>query len=317
MSQLQISDLSFAYPGSPDTVFEGFDLRLDTGWRTGIVARNGRGKTTLLRLLARRLTPQAGSISPTVPTDFFPCDVPDPTLSTLEALESTAPDVESWRLYRELADLEVNEAVLARPFHTLSLGEQTRCLLALLFLREGHFLLIDEPTNHLDMASKEILESALNSYTGTCLFVSHDRYFINSVATRILDLRDGTLTNYPGDYDYYLEKSAPLAAGIKRSSVYVSSAADISEAPAPSAKEERLRQKEEQAKERKRLNEIARAEARIAEIDSELAEIDASLALEEVYTNPSKLAELSGRRGELESEQEKLYELWEKLENTD
>ncbi len=199
MSQLQISGLSFAYPGSPDTVFEHFDLRLDTGWRTGIVARNGRGKTTLLRLLARRLTPQAGSISPPVPTDFFPCDVPDPTLSTLEALENTAPDVESWRLYRELADLEVNEAVLARPFHTLSLGEQTRCLLALLFLREGHFLLIDEPTNHLDMAGRAAVSRYLRRQQGF-LLVSHDRAFLDGCVDHIIALEPSGAETVSGSF---------------------------------------------------------------------------------------------------------------------
>ncbi len=166
------------------------------------------------------------------------------------------------------------------------------------------------------MASKEILESALVNYTGTCLFVSHDRYFINSVATRILDLRDGTVTNYVGDYDYYLEKSSPLAAGIKRNAVTASSG-DVTAASVSSSKEERMRMKEEQAKERKRLNEIARAESRIAEIDKEISEIDESLLLEEVYTDPSKLAGLSGRRKELSDEQERLYELWESLENAE
>lgn len=303
------------------TLFKGIDFEIKRGERVALLGANGTGKTTILKIINGLTDADCGSVRLGTGTECGYYDQEHHVLNTdktlFDEISDSYPDMTNTRIRNVLAAFLFTGDDVFKKVGELSGGERGRMLLAKLMLSNANFLLLDEPTNHLDMASKEILESALNSYTGTCLFVSHDRYFINSVATRILDLRDGTLTNYPGDYDYYLEKSAPLAAGIKRSSVYVSSAADISKAPAPSAKEERLRQKEEQAKERKRLNEIARAEARIAEIDSELAEIDASLALEEVYTNPSKLAELSGRRGELESEQEKLYELWEKLENTD
>lgn len=205
MSFLQISGLSFAYPGSPDTVFDHLELRLDTHWRTGLVARNGRGKTTLLRLLARQLTPQAGSITPPIPTDFFPLAVQTPTLTTLESLENTAPDVESWRLYRELADLEVHEEILARPFHTLSPGEQTRCLLALLFLREGHFLLIDEPTNHLDMAGRAVVSRYLRRQQGF-LLVSHDRAFLDGCVDHIIALNPGGVETTQGNFSTWWEE---------------------------------------------------------------------------------------------------------------
>ena len=205
MSLLQISDLSFSYPGSSEAVFDHLDLRLDTNWRAGLVARNGLGKTTLLRLLAHSLAPQSGSISPSVPTDFFPCPVPDPTLTTLEALENAAPDVESWRLYRELAELEISEDVLARPFDTLSNGEQTRCLLALLFLREGHYLLIDEPTNHLDMAGRAVVSRYLRRQKGF-LLVSHDRAFLDGCVDHIIVLRPSGTETVQGTFSTWWEE---------------------------------------------------------------------------------------------------------------
>ncbi len=205
MSQLQIADLSFSYPGSPEAVFDHLDLRLDTNWRAGLVARNGRGKTTLLRLLAHRLTPQTGSILPAVPTDFFPLAVSEPHLTTLEVLENTAPDVESWRLYRELADLEVSEEVLTRPFDALSPGERTRCLLALLFLREGHFLLIDEPTNHLDMAGREVVSRYLRRQAGF-LLVSHDRAFLDGCVDHIIALQPGGVETVQGTFSTWWEE---------------------------------------------------------------------------------------------------------------
>ena len=301
-------------------LFDGIDFEIKRGERVALLGANGTGKTTILKIINGLMDADYGSVRLGAGTECGYYDQEHHVLNTdktlFDEISDAYPDMTNTRIRNVLAAFLFTGDDVFKKVGELSGGERGRMLLAKLMLSNANFLLLDEPTNHLDMASKEILESALNSYTGTCLFVSHDRYFINSVATRILDLRDGTLTNYTGDYDYYLEKSTPLAAGIKRTATAVSS----SDAPAPAAsssKEERLRQKEEQAKERKRLNEIARAEARIAEIDDELAEIDGSLALEEVYTNPSKLAELSGRRKELAEEQEKLYELWESLENTD
>ena len=157
------------------------------------------------------------------------------------------------------------------------------------------------------MVSKEILENALNHYTGTCFFVSHDRYFINSVATRILDLSDKNLTNYIGNYDYYLEKSAQI------SNTDINKDTGAPEETVSASKEERRLQKEEQAKERRRKNELDRTEKRIAEIDALISGIDEELSLEEVYTDPARSMALSQQRSDLAAEQDMLYERWEEL----
>lgn len=315
---LSVSGLSKSF-GSR-LLFEGVDFEIKRGERVALLGANGTGKTTILKIINGLMDADSGSLRLGAGTQCGYYDQEHHVLSTdktlFDEISDAYPDMTNTRIRNVLAAFLFTGDDVFKKIGELSGGERGRMLLAKLMLSNANFLLLDEPTNHLDMASKEILESALVNYTGTCLFVSHDRYFINSVATRILDLRDGTITNYAGDYDYYLEKSAPLAAGIKRNAVAVSSD-DVTASPVSSSKEERLRMKEEQAKERKRLNEIARAETRIAEIDKEISAIDESLALEEVYTDPSRLSELSGRRKELTDEQEQLYELWENLENAD
>ena len=150
MALIDIRDLTFAYPGSYDNVFEHLSLQLDTHWRLGLVGRNGRGKTTLLRLLQRQYE-YDGAISVPVPLDCFPSPVSAPERDTLTILEEQEPGLELWRIYKELDMLEVDAGVLFRPYSSLSGGEQVKVLLAALFLREGAFLLLDEPTNDLDI----------------------------------------------------------------------------------------------------------------------------------------------------------------------
>lgn len=315
---LSVSGLSKSF-GSR-LLFENVDFEIKRGERVALLGANGTGKTTILKIIKGLMDADSGTLRLGAGAECGYYDQEHHVLNAdktlFDEISDAYPDMTNTRIRNVLAAFLFTGDDVFKKVGELSGGERGRVLLAKLMLSNANFLLLDEPTNHLDMASKEILESALVNYTGTCLFVSHDRYFINSVATRILDLRDGTVTNYVGDYDYYLEKSSPLAAGIKRTAVTASSG-DVTAAPVSSSKEERLRMKEEQAKERKRLNEIARAESRIAEIDKEISEIDESLLLEEVYTDPSKLAGLSGRRKELSDEQEQLYELWESLESAE
>ena len=175
----------------------------------------------------------------------------------------------------------------------LSGGERGRVSLAKLMLSEANFLILDEPTNHLDIASKEILEEALNSYTGTVLYVSHDRYFINQTATRILDLTNQAIVNYIGDYDYYLEKREELTEK------YAPAAAQA-EAEVKQASDNKLswqQQKEEQARQRKRENELKKVEARIEELETRDKEIDETMVLPEICTNVAECARLSKRKG--------------------
>ncbi len=193
-------------------------------------------------------------------------------------------------------------------------------------LSEANFLILDEPTNHLDISSKEILENVLNSYSGTILYVSHDRYFINKTATRILDLTEGHLLNYIGDYDYYLEKKPEVeAAYLNKPQEDTTSGSKGKPWAIPntnSAKDSETvsnnklswqQQKEEQARIRKRKNELKKTEDEIHALEIENDEIDALLIQEEIYTNPEKLMELHSRKKQVEARLEELLELWEQL----
>ena len=204
---------------------------------------------------------------------------------------------------------------------SLSGGEKGRVSLAKLMLSEANFLILDEPTNHLDIASKEILEEALNNYTGTILYVSHDRYFINSTASRILELVNRTFVNYIGNYDYYLEKKEELtqaytAAQENTQERILGDDFGKSSGQTVSLSDSKLswkEQKEQQAKERKRKNELKKTEEEIAKLEEENQEIDVQMTLEEVYSNSVKCQELSSKRAENELRLEELYEKWEEL----
>ena len=153
MSLIQINNLSFTYEGSFDPVFENITFQIDTDWRVGFIGRNGKGKTTFLKLLTREYE-YSGSITASVDLEYFPFPVNDPSLMTCEILENVNPMMEQWELIRELNLLDTDPEILYRPFYTLSSGEQTKALLATLFLKEHAFLLIDEPTNHLDILAR-------------------------------------------------------------------------------------------------------------------------------------------------------------------
>ncbi|MDE5917759.1 MAG: ATP-binding cassette domain-containing protein, partial [Oscillospiraceae bacterium] len=173
MSMIKAESLTFSYPSSYDNIFENVNFQIDTDWKLGFVGRNGRGKTTFLNLLLGKYD-YKGKIISSVQFDYFPYPVKDKTMLTEQILQEVCPAAESWELLRELSYLEVNHDVLWRPFDTLSNGEQTKVMLAALFLNEDRFLLIDEPTNHLDAQAREIVSSYLKRKKGFIL-VSHDR----------------------------------------------------------------------------------------------------------------------------------------------
>ena len=191
---------------------------------------------------------------------------------------------------------------------SLSGGERGRVSLARLMLSEANFLILDEPTNHLDIASREILEEALNSYTGTVLYVSHDRYFINQTATRILDLTNRTLVNYIGDYDYYVEKREELTARYAPSAEQAAVSSAVSD-----NKLSWQQKKEEQAARRRQEAELKRVEARIEELETRDAEIDETMALPEVCSDYEKCTVLSLEKDAVQKELEELYARWEEL----
>ena len=186
MSMIKVEGLTFAYPSNGEPVFENVNFQIDTDWKLGFIGRNGRGKTTFLKLLLG-LHEYSGTIQTSVQFDYFPYPVREPSRRTAEVLEDVCPAAEDWERMRELSCLEVDDSVLDRPFSTLSHGEQTKVLLAALFLNEGHFLLIDEPTNHLDRAGRELVAAYLKRKKSFIL-VSHDRHFLDGCVDHILSL---------------------------------------------------------------------------------------------------------------------------------
>lgn len=203
MSIIKVSDLTFCYEGSYDNIFENVSFQLDTDWRLGLTGRNGRGKTTLLRLLEGRY-PYQGTIHASVGFDYFPYAVEDPSLCPMELLERICPDVAPWRFLRELTPLEVSEDALYRPFSTLSGGEQSKLLLAMLFSRENRFLLIDEPTNHLDQLGRALVSRYLRGKKGF-LLVSHDRAFLDGCVDHIMAINRGSIEVQKGNFSSWYE----------------------------------------------------------------------------------------------------------------
>lgn len=203
MALIQITDLTFAYPGSFDNVFEHVSFQFDTDWRLGLTGRNGRGKTTLLRLLQGQY-PHQGTITAPGGFEYFPYPVPDASLTPLELLERSFPDVPEWRFRRELAPLAVTEDALYRSFSTLSGGEQAKLLLALLFAREGRYLLIDEPTNHLDETGRTLVSRYLAKKSGF-LLVSHDRAFLDGCVDHILSIGRSSIEVQRGNFSSWYE----------------------------------------------------------------------------------------------------------------
>lgn len=202
MSMIRIENLTFSYPSSYDTIFDNVNFQIDTDWKLGFVGRNGRGKTTLLNLLLGKYE-YSGKIISSVQFDYFPYPIFDKKQMTEDILREVCPLAEEWKLMRELSYLDVNADVLWRPFETLSNGEQTKVLLAALFLNEGHFLLIDEPTNHLDAAAREKVSEYLKKKKGFIL-VSHDRRFLDGCVDHILSLNRANVEVQSGNFSSWI-----------------------------------------------------------------------------------------------------------------
>lgn len=203
MSLIQINSLTFSYDTSCDNIFENVSFQMDTNWKLGLTGRNGRGKTTLLKLLMKQYE-YSGSIQAAVAFDYFPYEVEDKDCDTIAVIERIVPLHAHWMLQRELSLLDVEEEVLYRPFATLSNGEQTKVLLAALFLKENHFLLIDEPTNHLDLEARKKVGQYLNSKRGFIL-VSHDRAFLDQCIDHILSINRSNIEIQKGNFSTWQE----------------------------------------------------------------------------------------------------------------
>lgn len=310
---LTVEDLAKSFP--QQKLFSNISFQIKRGERVALIGNNGTGKTTMLKILNGLLDADAGSFSLGAKVQIGYYDQEHHVLhaekTIFEEISDTYPTLTETQIRNMLAAFLFTGDDVFKVISSLSGGERGRVSLAKLMLSEANFLILDEPTNHLDIASKEILEEALNSYTGTVLYVSHDRYFINQTATRILDLTNQSVVNYIGDYDYYLEKKEELTEK------YAPTAQEATEeAKEETSSEGKLtwqQQKEEQARKRKQENELKKVEKRIEELETRDKEIDDTLVLPDVCTNVGRCAELSREKDKIQAELEELYEKWEEL----
>lgn len=303
---LSVEGLSKAF--GDNRLFDNVSFEIKKGEKVALIGNNGTGKTTILKIINHIIEADAGKVKLGANVEIGYYDQEHNVLhmdkTAFDEIGDAYPDMTNTQIRNMLACFLFTGDDVFKKISDLSGGERGRVSLAKLMLSNANFLILDEPTNHLDIMSKEILESALNRYTGTVLYVSHDRYFINKTASRIIELSANTVTNYIGNYDYYLEKRDILAPKEVK---------QVSSEKNTAVKDDWKAQKEEQAKLRKRQNDIAKIEKNIELLEAENSELDEQLALPEVYSDVKQLMKLNERKQEIEKRLEKLYEDWETL----
>ena len=287
-------------------LFKNVNFEIKKGERIALIGANGIGKTTLFKIIMDRLAPDAGSavLGANVFIGYYDQEQEDLSLekTIFDEVSDAHPTLSNLAIRNALAAFVFTGDDVFKTISSLSGGEKGRVALAKIMLGKANFLILDEPTNHLDLNSKEILENALVNYAGTVLYISHDRYFINRTATRVLELTPDGVNSYLGNYDFYLEtKSTPV----------------VTETAAPAAETKSSldwkKQKEEQAAKRKLENQINKIEQQIADTEAEIEECETMLASEEVYSSASKSAEIFNKKTALEEKLNGLYAEWEKL----
>ncbi len=306
---LHIEDLSKSF--GEHLLFKHLSMDLKRGEHVAIIGDNGTGKTTILKIINGLLPADTGTLTlgTNVHIGYYDQEhhVLHPEKTLFDEISDSYPYLDNTEIRSTLAAFLFTGEDVFKRIKDLSGGERGRVSLAKLMLSESNFLILDEPTNHLDITSKEILEDAINAYEGTVLYVSHDRYFINRTASRILELSEGALTGYLGNYDYYLEKKTE---------------ASLSTPPASPSQKEYLptetkldwqAQKKLQADKRKKENDLKKCEESIALLEQEQKEIDAKMSDPSIATNVAELQKLASRQKELADKLEGLYEQWEAL----
>lgn len=305
---LTVDNLTKGFDGT--VLFDNICFQIKRGERVALIGSNGTGKTTILKLINGIIPADSGSIylGAKVNIGYYDQEhhVLDPDKTIFDEIRDAYPDLNNTQIRNTLAAFLFTNEDVFKYIKDLSGGERGRVSLAKLMLSNANFLILDEPTNHLDITSKEILENALNSYTGTVLFVSHDRYFINSTATRIIELANKTVVNYIGNYDYYLEKKDILGAKPITNNTSKSSSSAISKL---NWQEEKVKQ----AQQKKIKNEIKRTEERMALIEAEIEELDNMYADPAISSDTAKLMEIHTRKEALSKELDELYDKWGKL----
>ena len=306
------------------TLFSDISFEIKRGEHVAIIGDNGTGKTTLLKILNQVLDADEGAftLGSKVKIGYYDQEhhVLHDNKTIFEEISDDYPSLTNTQIRNTLAAFQFTADDVFKLIRDLSGGEKGRVSLAKLMLSEANFLILDEPTNHLDITSKEILEQALNDYTGTILYVSHDRYFINQTASRILELVNQTFVNYIGNYDYYLEKKEELTAKYAPVSPETSVNSKVTNPNTFSESQEPFgqklswqEQKEAQARERKRKNDLKKTEERIAVLETRNQEIDELMTQEDIYSNSVKCQELDIEKSSNEEELETLYEQWADL----
>ena len=326
---LLVDHLSKTFEDTP--LFKNMCLSINKGDKVALVGPNGVGKTTFFRMLLGQMEPTSGTfkLGSNVMIGYYDQEhsTLDVTRTIIEEIEYAFPELKTSEIRNVLAAFLFTGEDVFKPISTLSGGERGRVALAKIMLSKANFLILDEPTNHLDILSKEILESAIINYEGTVLYVSHDRYFINQTASKIIEMAQDGTTEYLGNYDYYMEKKKELEeekakrmAQMTNQSAYstgitlsTSSSSSSSSSTSSSAKEDRQRQKEEQARVRRIQNQMTKLEDAISEAEEKVSAIDQQLCLEEVYSDFEKSKVLLEEKETLSLQIATYYEEWEKL----
>nr|WP_300324854.1 ABC-F family ATP-binding cassette domain-containing protein [uncultured Anaerostipes sp.] len=289
-------------------LFSNISCNIFRGERVALIGPNGTGKTTLLKIICKKISKNSGVIQLGAGVSIGYYDQAQDNLDNdktiFDEISDAYPDLNNTKIRNTLAAFLFYGEDVFRPISSLSGGEKGRVSLAKLMLSHANFLILDEPTNHLDIQSKEILESAMNSYTGTILYVSHDRYFINKTATRILEISKDGLTSYPGNYQDYLHQ---------KEKENVQESEKQKERSVSESKLDWQQQKELQAKQRKKENRLKKVEEEITHLEEEQAKLQEEMLLPEIATDVAKLTELSKKQDEITCSLEELYEEWETL----
>ena len=296
-------------------LFDNLNFEIKRSEKVSIIGNNGTGKTTFLKIINEIIPADSGKVTlgSKVKIGYYDQEhqVLDSDKTLFDELSDAYPNMDNTAIRNILAAFLFTGDDVFKRIKDISGGEKGRVSLVKLMLSEANLLILDEPTNHLDITSKEILENAINNYSGTVLYVSHDRYFINKTATRIMDLTGNKLVNYIGNYDYYLEKKDELTPGTIANNTFFSQKDKDSEES--DTKQDWKQQKEEQAKIRKRQNDLKRTEEEIQKLELRNEEIDELLTNEDIYTNSSELIKLTTEKKTLEARLEELMVLWEEL----
>ncbi len=318
---LTIEGLSKSF--GDNNLFSGIDMDIKRGEHVALIGGNGTGKTTILKMINRLVSKDAGAIilGSRVKIGYYDQEHQVLTMSNtiFDEISDAYPDLSNTRIRNVLAAFLFTGEDVFKRIQDLSGGERGRVSLAKLMLSSANFLILDEPTNHLDITSKEILENAIRNYTGTVLYVSHDRYFINQTATRIIELRDKQLTSYIGNYDYY-ETHRTYSTDLVSPFTPISGVSDAPAQTAPAVSQAKLswqESKAEAARQRKKANDLKKLETSIEELENRIAEIDEQFLLPENATNVGLLNDLTKQRNEADTELNELYTKWEELSEED